>query len=108
MSPTVLGAPVGRVSPILARLRREGRVYNIGTRLDPRWQTVIGDEAPTAELRAIVVRMVRQRPWTFHELTEATGARRGRLSGVLVALQREGEPLVNLGTERRARWFLAS
>jgi hypothetical protein len=95
-----------RVTAALARLRKANRVFNLGSDVAPRWMLVLGDDAPTPALYAAVETMLRERPMTFAELTAATGARRGRLSGVIVQMQRAGRKLANLGTERRARWML--
>lgn len=86
------------------------QVYNMGTEDNPSWIWVIGDEAPADELRDMVKRLIRLKPMTFAELTLATGARRGRLSGQLVQLQRDGEKLEDLSERgsRTYRWFLRS
>lgn len=114
----VTGEPAGKVSAELRRLRglkcptrspddaADARlVYNHGTDFEPRWAWVIGDQTTTAELSDAVERLITVRPYTFAELTLATGARRGRLSGVLVRFQREGRDIVNEnGTDRQYRW----
>lgn len=83
------------------------QVYNHGTNADPLWQWVLGDQTPTEELVFAVETMLRRRAYTFAELTAATGARRGRLSGVIVKFQREGYPIINDGgTPREYRWRL--
>lgn len=80
-------------------------VYNHGTEDMPLWQWVIGDETPTEELVFVVETLLRRRAYTFAELTLATGARRGRLSGVIVRFQRAGWPIFNDGgSEREYRW----
>lgn len=80
-------------------------IYNHGTEYEPRWAWVVGDQTSTADLSDAVERMITARPYTFAELTLATGARRGRLSGVLVRFQREGREIVNEdGTDRQYRW----
>lgn len=82
-------------------------VYNHGTDDAPVWQWVIGDETPTELLVFAVEEMLRRRAYTFAELTLATGARRGRLSGVIVRFQRAGWPIFNDGgSEREYRWRL--
>lgn len=111
-------APSGEVAKELRRMRNakcptrstddapDARlVYNHGTDFEPEWAWVIGDETPTAELSDAVEKMITRRPYTFAELTAATGARRGRLSGVLVKFQRDGRGIVNEnGTDRQYRW----
>lgn len=113
-----VGAPAGAVQKELQRLRATKcptrsledaadatQVYNHGTEYDPRWAWVIGDQTQTADLAAAVEKMITARAYTFAELTAATGARRGRLSGVLVRFQREGRNIVNEdGTDRQYRW----
>ncbi len=101
-----LRVPVGRVALALRNLRKAKRVFNLGSDVAPAWMPVVGDEAPTTVLYAAVERMLSTRPMTFAELTAATGARRGRLSGVIVQMQRSGRAIANRGTERRARWML--
>lgn len=103
-----LGLPVGRVSIMLAKLRRAQQVVNLGTAEAPRWAWIVGDEATTEQLYQAIEAMIAERPMTFAELLAATGSTRIRVSSILVNLQRKGRPIVNLGTERRARWFLAA
>lgn len=113
-----LGEPASKVSAELRRMRNarcptrsledapDARlVHNHGTDYEPRWAWVIGDQTSTSELSAAVEKMITARPYTFAELTLATGARRGRLSGVLVKFQREGRHIANEdGTDRQYRW----
>lgn len=101
-----LGESPARVNARVARLRKEGHLYNVGTVESPRWFWIVGDDATPAELRAAVHALITDRPMTNAELLAATGARRGRVSGQIVDLQRTGKPVQKLGTERRARWFL--
>lgn len=110
--------PAGEVSKELRRMRNakcptrsiddapDARlVYNHGTDFEPEWSWVIGDQTSTAELSDAVEMMITRRPYTFAELTAATGARRGRLSGVLVKFQRDGRDIANEnGTDRQYRW----
>lgn len=103
-----LDLPVGRVSAMVARLRKADRITNLGTEERPSWTWRVGDETSTEELYASIETMIRFRPMTHGELVEATGARGNRVSGGLVDLQRKGLPVTNLGTERRARWFCAA
>lgn len=116
-------APVGRVLNELKRLRTTAcptrskedaaeakQIYNLGTEDDPRWIWVLGDETSPEELSAMVRKMISYRPLTFSQLTLATGARRGRLSGRLVQMQRDGEALdkdINLPNSRTYRWFIS-
>ena len=67
---------------------------------------LIGDEMPTPALMALVQTLITEKPLTFQELLEATGARDNRVKGVLMRLQREGVKVVNLGSQTKARWFI--
>lgn len=98
--------PAGRVSTAMTKLRKAGAVYNVATDDRPRWLWVIGDNTEPAELRETIIRLIKKRAWTFADLLAATGARRGRVSGVIVDLQRTGAKIVNEGSERYARWRL--
>lgn len=116
--------PAGRVADVLRKMRGERcptrsrddapearQIYNAGTPDEPRWFWVIGDETSPEDLTTAVRRLIgpgpHARAMTFSELTLATGARRGRLSGRLVQMQRDGEPLENVGdSERIYRWRL--
>lgn len=101
-----LGAPAARVQAAIRALREGERVFNVGTEHAPRWQLVLGDSGPTPELIEVVGRLIRERPWTREELMKITGARAGRVSGAIVALQEDpANRVVNVGTHARARWF---
>jgi hypothetical protein len=73
----------------------------------PSTEGPVGDDAPTAILAAEVERLLKIRPRTFAELRELTGGRHTRVAGVLIQMQRDGKPLANIGTARRAIWKLA-
>jgi myo-inositol catabolism protein IolC len=100
-------APAGRVAAALRALKASRQIYNLGSEDRPRWVWVVGDQTSTPDLRVAVEAILRERPTTFAELLAATGARRGRVSGVIVALQREGARIERHGDEHRERWFLA-
>lgn len=101
-----LDVPAGRVSTTLREYKRKGKIYNVGTEDRPSWVWIVGDECEPAQLRAAVTMLLRERPFAFSELMVATGARRGRVSGVIVAMQREGKPPLYIGDEHKGRWFL--
>lgn len=83
------------------------QVFNHGFSEDPAWGWVVGDKTTTRELYAEIERMLRRRPYTFVELTNATGARRGRIGGATVEFSRSGLPIYNLsGNHRHYRWFI--
>lgn len=114
--------PASRVQSCLKKLRNAPcptrsrddapdakQIYNLGTDDDPFWIWVLGDETSPEELHEMVRKIISYRPMTFAELTLATGARRGRLSGRLVQMQRDGEKLVDKSKPedgRIYRWFL--
>lgn len=100
-----LREPAGKVSAAIKPLRKH--LFNAGTDAAPAWFWIVGDESPTDQLNAAVAALVRYRPMRFQELLAATGARQGRVSGAIVALERDPESrLVNLDTPTRARWFI--
>ena len=68
----------------------------------------VGDEGPTPELMQAVHRMLAEHPLTFQQILDMTGARANRVKGVIMRLQREGVPVVNIGTEAKAIWFCPS
>jgi hypothetical protein len=102
----IVRAPAGPVSAILKRARAHRQIYNVGSEERPRWVWILGDEAPTREVYAMVALLIADRPFEFSELQAATGARRGRVSGAIVDLQKHGRRVVNRGQANRARWFL--
>lgn len=68
----------------------------------PYW---VGDEGPTDELKTMIWRMLLDRPYRFREIVEATGAGENRIKGAIMALQREGKRVVNIGDPAKALWF---
>lgn len=67
----------------------------------------VGDGATPDQLRAAVEACIRERPRTLREILDETGvSNRNRISGVLVRLQERGIKVENLGTPRRALWFV--
>jgi hypothetical protein len=100
-----LGTPSGRIAAAIKPMR--GKLSNVGTEALPAWFPIVGDEAPTEVINAAVTALVRFKPMRFAELMAATGARQGRVSGAIVALQRDPKArIVNLDTPARARWFI--
>lgn len=100
-----LKEPVGRISTALKPLRKH--LYNVGTEHAPAWFWIVGDEASASEINQAVLTLVKFKPMRFPELLAATGARQGRVSGAIVAMQRDSNArLVNLDTPQRARWFM--
>lgn len=100
------GISVSRVADVIRALRVEHKIANVGSEDFPKWTYRIGDSAPPHELNSEVKRLIQERPMSTQELIEITGARLTRVSGALVALQRSENQLLNLGSQRRARWFL--
>lgn len=104
-----LGVSATKVTDEMRRLAREHKIYNIGTEQHPRWCWVIGDTSSPAELNEQVYRLTSAVPLTFEQLTAATGARRGRVSGAIVAMQRNpkiAKRIENLGNGRVFVWFV--
>lgn len=99
-------SPPGPVGKVLKHARAARQVYNVGSEDRPRWTWIIGDAVETQELYAHVERLITDRPFTFAELLDATGARRGRISGAIVSFQHAGRKVMNLGSESKARWFM--
>jgi hypothetical protein len=101
-----------KLTPVLKALQSNARAFDVspvGARA-PLWLGVIGDTATTPELYALIYRLLQIRPWAFSELMQVTGARRGRVSGAIVELQKghgpAGYELVNAGTETAYRHHL--
>lgn len=122
---TSIGESTSRVQTCLKKLRNTPcptrsrddapdakQIYNLGSNDDPFWIWVIGDETSAEELHEMVRKLITYKPMTFAELTLATGARRGRLSGRLVQMQRDGEKLVDARKDKSERspyeWHLRS
>lgn len=101
-------APAGPVSAILKRLRAAKKIANVGTGEHPAWFWIVTDDATPDQLHDAVTALIRFRPMTFAELTEYTGARRGRVSGQLVQFERaEVEGFVKVGDPMRWHYSLA-
>lgn len=100
------GETVGKVSAALRPLK--SRVTNVGGSEYPRWFWIIGDDADPSQVAAAVRALVADRPMTLTELSAATGVRQSRVSGAIVAMQREPETrIAKVGNDPvRARWFL--
>lgn len=102
-----LREPAGRVQRAVKKLRSTDKLRNVGSPEDPRWWWSVGDGGSTDELTASISALLRHQPMTLSALMSATGARRGRISGVIVKLQRSGAPVENLGDGHVAIWSLA-
>lgn len=100
-----LGAPVGRVKSIMDGMRDGAKIHNIGSEVEPRWQHVLGDSASPADLKALVRRLISDRPFTHRELVIVTGCRENRISGVLADLREDRSLIVvNRGDGSKGRW----
>lgn len=66
----------------------------------------VGDNGPTEQLMQVVSEMLQERPWTFRDILDQTGARDNRIKGVIMRLQRDGVKVANLGEENKALWFI--
>lgn len=103
-----LVAPQTQVTDVVEGLRKEGKLYNVGSAEYPMWTYRIGDHTPTSEVNRLVRRLIAERPMSLRELVDATGARLSRVSGAIVHLQRTEKQMLNLGVRRAARWFLVT
>lgn len=101
-----VGQPAAVVAPVLEALRVDGQIANVGSSEHPTWTWRIGDETPTPELESLARRLLQERPMTTRELADATGARFARVGGVMVAIQRSGTRIVDLGAGRAKRWLI--
>lgn len=101
---------VKKVHSYLLNLAKRGMAYNVGTEHAPAWIRPLGDETSTQELADQVAYIISTRPMSLAELTAATQARANRISGILWRLNRREnkQPAVNVGTQRRAKWFIPS
>lgn len=94
----------GRITATMKPMRKH--LYNAGTEDAPAWFWIVGDGASASEINAAVEALVKFKPMRFPELLAATGARQGRVSGAIVAMQRDGKSrIANLDSPMRARWF---
>lgn len=66
----------------------------------------LGDDGPTKELNDMVEALIRERPLSRADLVSLTGARDNRVAAAIVYLQRKGVPIANVGTPRKALWFV--
>ncbi len=103
-----VGSQTGPVAEVMKALRKENAVFNVGSAEYPIWTYRVGDKTTTTELIKQVRRLISERPMSTKELVLATDARMSRVGGCIVHLQRTEKNLVNMGSPRRARWFLLS
>lgn len=104
----VVNASMLEVQSTLAKLSRSKQVYNVGSAEYPIWTWRIGDRTSTEELSRVITRLISERPMTTRELSDATGARFSRTSGVMVEILRgpDSDRAMDLGTKHVGRWFL--
>lgn len=101
-----LGEGNGHLHSAFQAAVRRGQIYNVGDDARPRWSWVPGDAMATPQLNALIERLVRERPMSRADLELATGANPNRISRACTNLKERG--VHNLGSERRALWFLPS
>ncbi len=99
-----IGVPVTRVQEAIRQKRPQ--VHNLGSPDQARWSWRIGDKASTAEVNALVERLISDSPMTFREICQASGVREGLVQGALVEIRRARKDILNLGTPNRGRWFI--
>lgn len=100
------GMQTTKIVEVVKALKHDKKIANVGSEDFPKWTYRIGDHTETQALINEVKRLISERPMSTQELLDVTGARLTRVSGALVHLQRTETQLLNLGTQRRARWFL--
>ena len=101
-----IGESVEKTTETLRVLRDEHRIFNVGLGEDPTWTWRVGEIEPS-ELRAVIRRLITERPMGARELARATGARMSKVSGHIVDIQRSGAHIINLNKGRHvARWFI--
>ncbi len=103
---TRLVTSVGTVVEELRAFKTERRVFNTGNEDRPRWFWVFGPEASAADHTHAVRTLIRTQPMELQDLALATGLKPAQVSAILVKMQRDGEPVENHGTPKRARWYM--
>lgn len=86
----------------MKRARRD----TIPTPVEEAPKTFVGDKGDPKQLRLVVHSLLQEKPVTFRELMEQTGARETRIYGILANLRRAGAPLVHLGEKTHGKWYL--
>lgn len=99
-----IGETTGKTGAAIRAMRKN--LGNLGTPARARWVWRIGEQATTAELTDMIKHLISDQPLTTAELVAVTGVRLSRVSGALVAIQRSGMNVYNLGTPHRHRWFV--
>lgn len=113
MDPPALAGVVGvgrrEVEAALRRLVNAGHVYNVGSDAMPIYTWRVGGDATSAELRAAVLRLIREREMTLSDLQRATGAPLAHVASVLAAIRRDpeiGPRLLDQSADHTGAWFL--
>lgn len=99
-----LSVPASRVLEVIRKSR--ARVANLGSPDQARWTWRVGDKATTAEIHALVERLISDSPMTFREICQASGVREGLVQGALIEIRRARTDILNLGTQSKGRWFI--
>ena len=98
-----------RVSAACRALARAGRLVWVEgfAEIESGWYWKVGDNAPTTpDLRTAVENLLKWGPMTHKDLVDATGARPGRVQGLLVEWLSKGR-LLRHGEARRQVYLLA-
>lgn len=103
-----IGASVNEVTGVIRQALKDGLVANVGMAEHPVFTWRIGDSTSAAELTETVLRLISERPMSTRDLTAATGARFTRVGGAIVAIQRSGRQILDLGSGRAGLWFVVS
>jgi hypothetical protein len=91
--------PLIKLEPLIKKLKTDGKIFNMGFDDNPLWCWRVGDAEP-AVLRAMIKRLISERPMSLADLVKATGASNSRVSGQLVELQSEHN-IVDLSQNRK-------
>ena len=95
-----------KVKTLMQDLRAQGKVFNMGFDDDQRWVWRVGDDAPGPVLRAAIRQLITERPMTLRDLCNATGARRQKVSGHMIEIQRSDEVVDLSGGDTHAKIYL--
>ena len=81
-----IGEPIQEVHRLLKQLKDEDKVYNVGYEDVPIWTWKVGADSP--KLKAVIKRLISERPMLLQDLERATGASQKRCDAVMSDLKR--------------------
>lgn len=101
-----LRASVSDVAEALLELLQARRVYNVGSEDQPEWSLKLGEHASAPEVRGMVRRLITTRAMTTHELSEAIGVPKLRVSAAIASLRQEHDVVKAGGAI--TRWMIVA